>query len=535
VSGLFVFAFLLPVQVRAQDSDTQSIIEAARAAARADKNAESAELFKKVIEKDPSLRMVVLRELADQMTYSGRAKDAVPLYKEFLASGNLSPEQGRWARLGLALALSWSGQLTASMMEYSREIARAPKDVEARLGRARVFSWMDMFAESKAEYNYVLRLDPANAEAQKGLARVDSWRGRQREAQARLSSFVREHPNDAEARILLAQSQDWMGRPDLAEEGLQEVLRQSPGNQDAQRKLAEINLRKRPDTRVDFRVSTQSDGLVITQLNIEQNFRFNGGRTTVGPRFQNYFFDAERDVDNVSVKRPGLFARHRFNNWSEINGDIFLDSVKAKRAGVERKILTYDTWLTLWPNDVLRFDISSSRTTFDNVKSLTQRLTATYAGASADYTPTEKMKFSGRYNYGFFSDENRRQWWQFEGERRVRNNPRLLVGGRYTGISFARQLDNGYFNPKIYQSIVGTLHTWGNLRNRFYYDFDGSYGFEHAEPGGDKPLYSAGTRLTYRFTKRFELSGVLQRFSSRQASSSGFARTTAGTSGLFIW
>ena len=85
-------------------------------------------------------------------------------------------------------------------------------------------------------------------------------------------------------------------------------------------------------------------------------------------------------------------------------------------------------------------------------------------------------------------------------------------------MAFAKLLNNGYFNPNSYRSTVLTFHLWGDRGQRFHYDFDGSYGREHVNPGGGKPFSSLGGKLSYQLGQRMLIEGRWQFFSSRQAS-----------------
>jgi hypothetical protein len=147
-----------------------------------------------------------------------------------------------------------------------------------------------------------------------------------------------------------------------------------------------------------------------------------------------------------------------------------------------------------------------------------------------DVLPDEKTRFTTRFNWGSYTDGNARNWGQVEAERRVWTHPNLLIGVRYTAFGFSKRLDNGYFNPDSYQAGVLTLRIDGHDGDRFRYDFDGSYGREHASPGGSKPFRSASVRLTYKLADRMQIEGRYQFFSSSQASSGGFARRTTGIS-----
>ncbi|WP_166802132.1 hypothetical protein, partial [Microvirga pakistanensis] len=59
----------------------QEVIEQARQAASTNDNREAARLFEQAIASAPERRGELLLEYADQVSYSGRPADAVPLYR----------------------------------------------------------------------------------------------------------------------------------------------------------------------------------------------------------------------------------------------------------------------------------------------------------------------------------------------------------------------------------------------------------------------------------------------------------------------
>jgi hypothetical protein len=359
---------------------------------------------------------------------------------------------------------------------------------------------------------------------------VQSWRGRHQDAQQRLSGYLKERPDDTEAALMLAQSQDWMGRPDRASMTLSGILTRHPEDERAKRLLAEIEARRQPEGGLTFQQSLQSDALVITGQSFAHNMQQNAGRTTLGTRFQSWSYTPEEGGDAVQVRRAGLFARHRASDRSELNTTIFVDQIEPEQQGDSRTVLTYDTYLTLWPNEKLRFDIGSNRTTFDNVKSLKQGITATALTASMDVTPDRQTRLTTRLNASSYSDGNRRLGGQLEAERRVWPRRNLFLGARYTAAHYAKQLDNGYFNPQSYWQLVATAHLYGRVGSRLFYDVDGTYGREDSVPGGRKPSSSGSLRLTYQVKQRLEIQAHHSFFSTRQEANGGFSRRTTGLS-----
>jgi tetratricopeptide (TPR) repeat protein len=521
--------------VRAEPWDAMQVVEQARAAARADRHQESIDAFQRAIELDPERRAEWLPELADQLTWVGRPGAAVPLYREALAAA-AGPEQERRARLGLALALSWDGELPAALAEYDALLARDPADREARLGRARVLSWLDRQGAAKAEYESVLRDHPDDLEALRGLGRVQSWRGRHRDASRRMDELLRGHPHDRQAAAVLAESLDWMGRPDRAERVLREQVAADPGDGRAALLLEDVEFRQRPDLRFDWTESHQSDDLRITTTFFEQNFRFRDGRSLAGPRYAFQILTPEEGpVDEILVNRPGVQASHRFSDALAWTGRFSVDVIETRGASGDHVRPTYDTFFTFWPNDTLRFDVGSSRSTFDNEASLRQGLTAVYANFSMDVLPDELTRVTTRFNWGDYSDGNARTWWQLEAERRLWHHPRFAAGFRYTGFDFARLENHGYFNPNTYHANELLLRAFDRVGERLRWYVGGSVGWETEDPGKDKVIWSAGASVAYRIVRRLELEAAYDFFSSRTAASSGFERGTGRLTLRQVW
>jgi tetratricopeptide (TPR) repeat protein len=521
--------------VRAEPFSAAASVKAAREAAHRDRHQESIEHFRRAIEGDPERRTEWLPELADQLTWSGHAGDAVPLYRESLANAS-TPEQQRSARLGLALALSWDDQLGESLAEYDALIAQDPADREARLGRARVLSWLDRQGPARDEYARVLADHPGDLEARRGLGRVQSWRGRQRDAAERMQALLADHPHDRQATHTLAESLDWMGRPDRAEHALREQVAADPGDARSAQLLDEIEFDQRPRSDVDWFMSHQSNDLRITATSLEHSFFLNDGRTRVGPLYAlGVFQPDDGPTDEILVNRPGVHASHRFDDAWAWSGRFNVDVIDTRGASGDHVRPTYDTFVSFAPNDTLRFDLGSSRSIFDNEVSLREGISAVYGNLSMDVTPDELTRITPRVSYGDYSDGNRRAWWQLEGERRVWHHPRISTGLRYTGFDFAKQRNNGYFNPNHYHSNEVLLRAWDDLGERVRWFVGGTVGYEIQTPGSGKVIWSAGTNLAYELTRRVEVEAGYHFFSSRTAGTSGFERGTGSLQLRHTW
>lgn len=474
-------------------SPTEALLDAARQAARENRNRESADLFARALAQAPQQRGELLPEYADQLTYSDRSREAVPLYQEVLAASP-APEVRLRAQRGLGLALLWSDQPTPA----------------------------------QAVYRAILREQPRDAAALRGLARALSWSGMHREAAQVLRFQLQEQPADAEARLMLAQSQAWMGRTDLARVTLNSA--ELADSADAERLRKGIDLGLAPRTRVDVQRSRQSDNLNIGSTRIAHEQIFDNGRAMAGLRLDRLQFEREDGSNDATVTRPTLRGRYRLSDAFEINGEVGSDRI-ALRGTPAFDRLVWATWLTFWLNDSLRLDASSSRSTFDNLQSLRMGLTTTQNGLSMDYTPDQRQKYSAKIERGIYSDGNRRWSGQVEGEYRWWHKPDAWIGLRHSRMAFSELLDNGYFNPKTFEATQLTArmtHRPGGDGSRLDFTVAAAYGREQANPDGSKPAYDVSLRAGWRIDPKTRLEARVQRFSSRTSNLSGFARTTAG-------
>lgn len=483
---------VLPFPAHAQPA-FESAVAQAREAARSDRNREAADRFAEAIRTAPARRRELLQEYADQLLYSDRAAQAVPLYREALASP-LSDDERRRSEKGLGLALLWT----------------------------------DRPGEAAQVYRKILSERPDDEEASRNLGRALSWSGRQREAIAQLESHLGKHPGDAEARLQLAQSQAWLGQAHQARRTLDAAT--DPQDPGARKLRRQLELDSSPRTVVDAQRSSQSDQLVIRDARIAQSVGFADGRGTVGVQAERFEYDGQQASDSARVTRPMAVARYRFNEGWEIHAQAGQDRIRMAD-GTRHDPGVYAAWLTWWPNDTLRFDASTNRETFDNLQSLRLGLTTRQNGLSVDFVPDERTRYTARLQHGEYSDGNRRDWGQLETEYRFRTHPEVWGGLRYTQFTFAEQMNNGYFNPQRFQAAQVTARAlWHPRGDEGPWEVGayGAVGREHAVPDGNKPAYDLSVRAAYRFDSQTRLEARAQRFSSRTNASTGFARTIFG-------
>jgi tetratricopeptide (TPR) repeat protein len=472
-------------------ASTQALVDAARAAARADRNREAADLFGRAIAASPPHRRELLPEYADQLNYSGQSARAVPLFEEALAAPRSRQEELQSLR-GLGLALLWTDRPTRARAVFERFLREQPDDLDAS----------------------------------RNLARALSWSGRQREAIAHLRGHRRAQPEDGEAGVILAQAQAWLGRPD---ESARTLAQLPQPRDDARRLAADLERWRAPHTTADAQRSTQTDHLNIRSGRVGHAVGFGEGRGTAGLRLDRVDYDREDGSDSARVTRPMVTGRYRISDAVEVNAEAGTERVQP-RGGPTTDTTVYATWFTWWPNDLVRLDLSASRASFDNLQSLRLGLAASPRGLSMDVTPTERQRYTVRLEQASYSDGNNRRWAQLETEYRWRTHPDAWLGLRHTRFEFDRELNNGYFNPSSFRSTQLTWRTlWRPDGPEGRWDVAGyvAFGREHAQPGGSKPATDVSLRAGYRLDAATRLEARAQHFTSRTAGS-GFARTIFG-------
>ena len=469
---------------------TQSVddlVEAARAASRADQNYASTALFAQAINQAPERRREWLQEYADQLLYSNQSTQAIPLYQEVLDAPRSQDEKRR----------SLNG-----------------------LGNA--YLWTDRPSQAREFFEALLREDPNNQEVQRSLGRALSWSGRQREAITHLQQYLRDHPEDQEARVQLAQSQAWMGRQDFAAKTLEDI---SADRADARKLHAELERAIAPRTVVDARQSSQSDQVNIRSLRLGHWLNFSNARGAVGLQLEQTEYEREDHSDSIQVSRPTLNGRYRLSDGFEINTEIGRERIRPRGSAVQEASV-YSSWLTWWPSDIVRFDLSSSRSSFDNLQSLRLGVTANQNALSIDFTPSERQRYNAKIESANYSDGNVRLGNQLQAEYRFFSRPEVWVGVKHTRFAFDQQTNNGYFNPLSFHATQLTLRSnWhpDGPDGRWDLASNLAIGSEHVQPDGNKPTSDLSLRAAYKLDAETRLELRLQRFSSR-TQTLGFSR-----------
>jgi tetratricopeptide (TPR) repeat protein len=500
-----------------------ALVGGAREAGGARRNGESASLFARAIRVAPERRQELLREYADQVLYSGRPKDAIPLYQEVLQRTDLEPMELRNAQIGLGRAYFWSGEPDQALPYFTAILRVMPLDFEARIARGQALNAVATHRAALADFEFALQQRPGDADGLRGAARAETSLGLHRLAIARVAPLIAAGERDIRTIQIVADARRAMGRPDLSEDAAREILAIKPDDETARRLLDDLLFERRPLTVAEGSYITRSDNLKIGSAQVSQEFTFDRGLTKFTPTFR--FTDHRGPgFPTVGLYSIGATTKRRFNDWLELNSNLFVNF--EDEPAKEDVQVTHETTVSLIPTDVWRLNFTTARRYPDeNPRVIVNDIFQNDFGGSFDYTPSYDFRFTGRGIYSTYSDGNERIWGQAEFAARLGIKPDVIVGARFTAFDFKRVFDNGYWNPDAYQSLEGTLHTYGPLVERLNYDIQVAGGYAWSQPGEGGPVFNVTGRLTYDVDRAVSLSAYTNYLVS-------FARSASTDNGI---
>jgi tetratricopeptide (TPR) repeat protein len=229
----------------------QEVVEQARQAASTNDNGGAARLFEQAISLAPERRNELLLEYADQVAYSGRPADAVPLYRERLADPALDAANRERAERGLAFALLWSSRFQEAVPAWEARLLADPGSDEARkalsdalVGAARQAGERSDNAAASTLFGRAIETAPQRRqELLPEFADQTAYAGQPDQAVPLYREAQRDgsRPEEQQRRLRrgLAFALLWSGQFQAAAAALEEVLRSAPEDAQVRQGLAE--------------------------------------------------------------------------------------------------------------------------------------------------------------------------------------------------------------------------------------------------------------------------------------------------------
>lgn len=501
--------------------DADLLIEAGRTNAWADRHAEAIALYRRVLVVAPERRNDVLLPLAWQLTWSGLYQDAVPLFREFLATDPGNQE----ARHGLAEAFGNDNRLAEALGEYQALIASDVSDMRARHGEARVLLWMDRYAEAEQRYRAMIRENPGDKDAVIGLARAYNWSGRHFLAAREYEAAARQWPEDESIKTDLATAQRWAGADNLALDTLSGVSGDS---------AAALRRQIRIDTLRGLRFSaTASYDTDRLRVNA-QTLAFRHPLDT--PRLLQTsvrLAQMEQRGQRVAGKELLVSYSDRLGAFDALRGMIW--------PSVSVGVRDYEGWQTFawragvkWvPVDLWRVDFDAGNEVIENIQSVRNKVTFTSLGAGVEVRVHPRVTAGASLGLGRFDDENVRNRLRARVEGLVLAQPRITLG--WEGFRFSNSkpdIVRGYYNPESYieNKLISSIET-----TRWDWNFLARAGIGRIseEPSGiGRGIYSwefhAWRYIADSVSLRLHVGRSDSAFNSSSMFGSGYARSYGG-------
>lgn len=548
-----------------QDHAVERRLAPARAARDAGRLEEGIRLYRDLVDDpDPAVQGAALEGLALLEAWRGDYGAAVTHYR---VVRDRFPERRKGAVLGAARTLGWARRYTEALIELDQDLDEYPDDTAPILLEAQVAGWGGLTDRSLAAFRRVLEIDPEDRQAQVGLAKVLSWSGRLPESEVEFRTFLSKHPDDETGLMGMTFAVMWQGRPHEAEKWFGRLGPESEGSKDyrvvqtallwalGERALARRNLRE---------LMRQYPG----EPDARDLWRAQSG--VVGP-FSRTEPTVLRDSEDLRVETLSLegaapladsgfvFGEGR-QEWLEQNGNAL--GVKGGRMGVDWVLGR--RWRARGSLGVRRSDVDTGGWTGGGTLTTMLRPDRGFsAGVDSDfafYAPaavrsgvrmtgltlsgwtalTSRLSVSAAYTRTHFAaDEGspRAEIDQHRDMLTVKARHYLLgfktnrvdVGVLGYLFRFDRTFDAGYWNPRRFRQVMGTVAATHRRRGEVWtFIAEGGLGVQSQNDQPWRPAASGHGEILRQLSGRMDLTGRLS------YGNSGLARRTEST-GYWNW
>jgi tetratricopeptide (TPR) repeat protein len=427
------------------------------------------------------------QRLSQEYAIANQPQAALDEIERALAIEPVNPEFLR-ARGTLA---TWLGDYARAQDSYRRLLESAPADVDAMVSLARVSAWAGQTDEAVDAYRRYLQTSPDQPAVWLELARTERWRGNFGGALDVLSGYRARFGESTDYSRELAAVLARAGQPARAEAVLEPLLRQDPDNFD-------LNLTQTIALAMQHRTRDAMDA-----LDTVRRLQPNGAETqelervvrtllgsTIEPSAGFY-----SDSDSLQVSRFAPKAAISLAPGTTLDGGYEREALEARRgSGLEQKTGELDArhdhgWIGLTHrigavtlqghvgraavneagHDLTTYAIGADISPADGFKLSLERSSAFLVvsprtiglGLSrldhrlqVEWLPTVRTHVSLGALYQELSDGNRRWEVFFSPRRSVARTEWLNVDLGLSAYQFGatRDLDNGYYDPRRYES-----------------------------------------------------------------------------------
>lgn len=442
--------------VAARPDDVDLRRQTSSAWAQADRPAPAFEQCQAAAELAPS-NVSILRDCAQLANWLGNAAAVAELRGRIHAITSADSDLKAYAR-----ALGGAGELDEAVSLYREYLADQPADAEALLGYATVETWRGDYA---AAHDALTRYrDRYGEDAGWGarMARLLAWGNRPTPARPLNEARLATDPEDYEhlyTRMLILRGEK---RHREAIEALEPLKRLRPDSKDTRDAIRSTHAFLRSNVGIEVGWRDDADDISLRRFAVR-------GRWSLSPVTYLYgrverrdlrvkagspFVGVEGDA-SIDIEQGWAGARHRFSPLIEIGGEVGMSRISG--GGGEKAL--YGLYADLRPLDNLWVDLSATRQIWDiSPKSASLGLAMRDHRARIHWQPSLRHFVTAELAHGRLSDGNRRDELYLNPYRAMLRSERfnldLGISGHWQ--EYARDLDNGYYDPETYRRLAFT-------------------------------------------------------------------------------
>jgi tetratricopeptide (TPR) repeat protein len=345
-----------------------------------------------------------------------------------------------------ATQLTRADEFGAAATVYDTIVQIFPDNDDAHRSLARLLAWGGRYDSAIVVYEALLVDTPNDVEARKGLARTRGWSGDLTAAELEWLAVVSSNPDDGEAQLGLAQVRRWSGRLEAADTALTRAERLIPGNPLVRQERLALQQSRAATTDPFIIFETDSDGNDMTTFLVAAGSR-------VAPRI----FLTGRLIFR-SARNSNLTSGNFTSTTAALDGTYDLNTRWSLRAGlgvnttsgaadnrlIVRAGTTGPPWHGITPTLDYRHEpldvtaqLIANGVYFDEL-------------AVGGYGSPSGWTVNGSYGFALFhgSESNTRHLVSGLALRPIWKD--VSAGGRLRLFSFAKNLNDGYFDPSLY-------------------------------------------------------------------------------------
>ncbi|HET9480783.1 MAG TPA: tetratricopeptide repeat protein [Candidatus Polarisedimenticolia bacterium] len=533
---------------------------------------EAIALYRRALFYDGS-RIQTRRGLAIAYTWSEDYRSALALYRELLAER--PGDEG--ITYEMAQAQAWSGDLAGALLTLHRMVDRNPRHVKGRILLAQVHAWSGEYAEAGKICTSVLSEEPDNLEALNGLGGALAEQGRLEDARDTFDRALAIDPKNRPALEGRARVLHWQGRTTEALVAVRDALELYPDARDARRLGREIGGPLRPTLQLFATTMQDTDDNDMATWGGTYTHYF-GGRGYAGATFTHAQTDARADTPaGLSITPVARYDTLRLvGGWHASRQLSLYGALGAERtrlpintdplAGSDPNIpvpedgfshpagsFTFEVnggdWFTL-AGAVSRERLLGTTQAFMNDVGLDAatlsvhvrphpRLRLRLTGQKArftderDYDVTSAFEICtaspGSANCAASEDDNRRSLAAGAASWRVPlRRPKLFLNYNGRWISYARDLDHGYFDPDHFVSHTVGFDLSDTMGRLVYWGVGADAGIQRVDDREDDDVLGYRVLGGVHIGRSVSIEAYYSRSDLAAQSAAGFRYTDAG-------